>query len=125
MEQTQERSFQTTEELEDFETVRTWFAGWEEQWGSPLSAQERTDKLRPLLRLSQGVEKNPDEMIRQCTLVKDGVRKISIKGRRFYWEQIRTVEEEGDRKSANYLRSFFIHNGIMMQAETERYGADR
>jgi hypothetical protein len=119
---TSEKQIATVGDLEAYETVQTWFNGWREQWGEDISPADRSEKLRPLLTMARELEKTPDEMVKQCTLVKDGARRISVKGRRFYWERIKEVQDSGDRKAANSLRSFFIHNGIMMQAETQKTG---
>ena len=106
----------TQADFADSAAVRTWFSGLEDQWGEPLSANERREKLSVLQRFLDGSGETPDTWIRQCILVKDGARKISVKGRRRAWEAIRAFQDEHGRQAGNTILSFFIHNGIMLQA---------
>lgn len=119
MEQAQQKVIVAPADLEAFTTVQTWFSSWREQWGEELPPSERTDKLNCLFSFCQSLQTTPDEMINQCTLVKEGVRRISVKGRRFYWDKIKEIQGSGNSKAANTLRSFFIHNGIMMQTNVK------
>jgi hypothetical protein len=107
--------------IADYETVRTWRRGLEEQWGSLPEGWE--GQLEALAAFCGFVAKEPDEIIAECTrLDAEGEKRIRIKGRRFYSEKIEEWQGslEGDRfargRAGNAIRSFLIHNGIFIQA---------
>ena len=107
--------------LEDYETVRTWLRGFREQWGTdPL--EEDPSRLDVLRRFCEFVGKEPDAVIRECILIKGGEKRISFKGRRLYSEKIAEFQDTvaGDARErarqGNTVRSFLIHNGILLQA---------
>jgi hypothetical protein len=107
-------------DLADCAAVRQWIAGLTEQWGdAPADMDARIGTLRAFC---ETVGKEPDEMIAECTREVEGGKRIRIKGRRFYSEQIEEFQSkaEGDQRAraraGNIIRSFFIHNGIFMQA---------
>ena len=105
--------------VSDYETVRQWVHGLREQWGDEPDMEQRCDVLQRFVDL---VGKDPDTMIAECTREVDSGKRIRIKARREYTEQIGAFQSsvEGNprqqSKAANYVRSFFIHNGIFMQA---------
>jgi hypothetical protein len=61
-------------------------------------------------------------MIAECTREVESGKRIRIKARREYTEKIAAFQAsvEGNArqqsKAANFVRSFFIYNGIFMQA---------
>ena len=65
--------------------------------------------------------KDPDAVIDECVLVRDGEKRIRAKGRRHYADLITEFQSqvEGSRltrgKWGNTIRSFLIHNGILLQ----------
>ena len=67
------------------------------------------------------LEKTPDQIIDECLRDVDGGKKIRVKGRRYYAEQITEFEQQAaggpgeKRQRANYIRSFLIHNGVLLQ----------
>ena len=79
-------------------------------------------RLEVLERFCRFVERDPDAIIAECEREVEGGKRIRIKGRRFYSEQIAEFQAKapGDARAqaraANVVRSFFIHNGIFMQA---------
>jgi hypothetical protein len=81
--------------------------------------EQRYDVLQ---RFADFAGKDPDTMIAECTREVESGKRIRIKGRREYSEKIAafqaTVEGNPRQQSraANHIRSFFIHNGIFMQA---------
>jgi len=52
--------------------------------------------------------------------VNSGGKKIRAKGRRFYADKINEFEQQSDgtpgqkRQKANYVRSFLVHNGVLI-----------
>jgi hypothetical protein len=107
------------EAIADYDSVRQWARGLKEQWGDEPDMEQRYAVLQ---RFADFAGKNPNTMIAECTRDVDSGKRIRIKARREYTEKIAAfqVTMEGDprqqSKAANLVRSFFIHNGIFMQA---------
>jgi hypothetical protein len=105
--------------LNGYKTVQTWIAGVHEQ--SDISPENDAKRLQTLAEFCTQIEKNPDQIIEECLRNVDGGKKIRGKGRRFYAEQIAAFEQEAEggpgekRQKANYVRSFLIHNGVLLQ----------
>jgi hypothetical protein len=108
--------------LEEYDSVKTWFKGLREQSGvDPMSDPSR---LKLLQEFCTFVELDPDQMVAACLLMKEGRQtKISIKGRRAMAEKIVQFQSQrADADSAerarrgNTVRSFLIHNGILLQS---------
>ena len=105
--------------IADYATVQQWVRGLKEQWGDEPDMVQRYEVLQ---RFAGFTGKDPDAMIAECTREVESGKRIRIKGRREYSEAIAkfqaTVEGNPRQQSraANYIRSFFIHNGIFMQA---------
>jgi hypothetical protein len=104
----------------EYETVRTWFEGLREQWGEePDDWEERVGALEAFCAYA---EKEPDAIIEECIRESDSVRRISVKGRRFYndriaeWQDSLPGERREQARSGNAVRSFLIHNGIFLQS---------
>lgn len=80
------------------------------------------DRLATLQRFAGFTGKDPDAIIAECTRTVESGKRIRIKARRLYTQAIaefqKTVEgtPRQQSKAANLIRSFFIHNGIFMQA---------
>jgi hypothetical protein len=107
------------EAIADYDSVRQWARGLREQWGDEPDMEQRYAVLQ---RFADFAGKDPDTMILECTRDVDSGKRIRIKARREYTEKIAAYQTtvEGNRrqqsKAANFVRSFFIHNGIFMQA---------
>lgn len=105
--------------LTDYQTVQTWLTGVHEQSG--VSPENDAKRLHVLTEFCARVEKTPDQIIDECLRDVDGGKKIRVKGRRFYTEQISEFEHQAQgssgerRQKANYVRSFLIHNGVLLQ----------
>ncbi|MEX0682412.1 MAG: hypothetical protein WD904_09885 [Dehalococcoidia bacterium] len=105
--------------LAAYETVETWRTGLRDQWGEE---PDMTERLRALEGFCEMVGKDPDTIIAECSRVVEGGKRIRIKGRREYAARIAEFQEseDGDARAqgrlGNNIRSFFIHNGIFMQA---------
>ena len=66
--------------------------------------------------------RDPDQIIKETTMLKDGLRRVRVKGRTRYavliaeWQD----QQEGARirkaKWGNTVRSFLIHNGVLLQS---------
>jgi hypothetical protein len=104
----------------DYATVQTWRAGLKEQWGEePPDFDVRVAQLERFCALTG---RTPDDMIEDCTREVESGKRIRVKARREYSEKIAEFQAsaEGDARAqaraANIIRSFFIHNGIFMQA---------
>jgi len=103
-----------------YATVQTWRKGLVEQWGEePADFDRRAAMLEGFCDLAG---RDPDGMIEDCTREVEGGKRIRIKARREYSEKIAEFQKTagGDARSqgraGNIVRSFFIHNGIFMQA---------
>ncbi len=105
--------------IRNAKTVRTWLAGLEDQSG--VSREEALQRVAVLTEFCTLVEKGPDQIIDECLREVDGGKKIRAKGRRIYAEKITEFESHIDggaaekRQKGNYIRSFLIHNGVLLQ----------
>ncbi len=108
--------------LEEYNSVKTWFNGLREQSGvDPMSDPSR---LRLLGEFCAFVDLDPDQVVAACLLMKEGRQtKISIKGRRGMAEKIAQFQSQpaeldsaGRARRGNTIRSFLIHNGILLQS---------
>jgi len=104
----------------DYRTVQVWLQGVHEQSG--VSPEADTKRVQVLTEFCSRVEKQPDEIIDDCLRdVDGGGKKIRAKGRRFYADKINEFERQSEgtsgekRQKANYIRSFLIHNGVLIQ----------
>ncbi|MFZ0887865.1 MAG: hypothetical protein WA005_05375 [Candidatus Binataceae bacterium] len=109
--------------IDSYDSVKTWLKGLAEQSGIDPAGDPL--RLRLLAEFCAFVDRDPDEVVQACLLVKEGRdTKISIKGRRGMAEKIAEFQaasgaelnsrERGKR--GNTIRSFLIHNGILLQA---------
>ena len=111
-----------SENLLDYQTVQNWLDGLREHWGGdPLI--DDPDRLPTLAAFCEFASVDPDSIIDACTRIdKAGDRRISIKGRRKYAALIDEFQAQspGRRlqraKRGNTVRSFLIHNGILLAA---------
>jgi hypothetical protein len=108
-----------TTDIENTKAVLTWLEGLEAQSG--VSREDGLLRVPILADFCALVEKQPDQIIDECLREADGVKKIRAKGRRFYADAIVAFEKQADgavaerRQRANYIRSFLIHNGVLLQ----------
>ena len=104
----------------EYEAVRAWFESLREQWGE--EPDDWGEKTQALDAFCSYVDKDPDTIIAECIRESESVRKISVKGRRFYNDKIAEWQASlpGDRtaqgRAGNAVRSFLIHNGIFLQS---------
>jgi hypothetical protein len=105
--------------FESSKSVHTWLTGVHEQSG--VSPENDARRLHVLAEFCLFVGKDPDQIIDECLRDVDGGKKIRVKGRRFYVQKITEFEQQVEgtpsekRQKANYIRSFLIHNGILLQ----------
>ncbi|MCP3985154.1 MAG: hypothetical protein GY723_12250 [bacterium] len=111
--------------IEQYESVAAWAKGLREQWGGDPLAEE-PEKLEALSAFCEFDGRDPDELLAFCFLRRKetGVRFVSVKRREALALQVRAFREasglsgtEARRLTSNLL-SFFIHNGIQMNAGT-------
>jgi hypothetical protein len=104
----------------DYAAVKTWRSGLKAQWGEEPA--DFSDRVALLERFCDLAGRDPDVMIEDCTREVDSGKRIRIKARREYSEKIAEFQASsaGDARAqgrvGNVIRSFFIHNGIFMQA---------
>jgi hypothetical protein len=109
----------------EYAAVQTWLDGLKQHWGGD-PATDDPERLPNLEAFCRYANRDPDQVIKETTMLKDGQRRIRVQGRARYaalideWAQ--TIE--GSRikrgKSANTVRSFLIHNGVLLAAGMER-----
>ncbi len=105
--------------IAEYDTVRQWVKGLAEQWGEEPDMSKRYDALE---KFAAFVGQDPDTLIAECTREVESGKRIRIKARREYSAKIvefQAIVEGNPRQqsgAANLVRSFFIHNGIFMQA---------
>ena len=108
-----------TKGIGDYDTVREWARGLKEQWGDDPDMSARLETLQAFCDFAGA---DPDAMIAACTREVESGKRIRIKARREFTEKIAEFQAgiEGNprqkSKAANFIRSFFIYNGIFMQA---------
>jgi len=101
--------------------VRTWLEGLRKHWGGD-PADDDPERLTMLEAFCRHVNRDPDQIIRETTMLKDGERRVRVKGRKRYADLIDAwqAQQEGSRirkaKWGNAVRSFLIHNGVLLQA---------
>jgi hypothetical protein len=106
-------------------SVRQWEAGTGLS-GEPPEVRER--KLRILADFCAKVEKEPDELVAFCVLRKKatGERFLSVRRREMIndWLEEFAAEQGWAGKqavvNANVVRSFLIHNGVLIQGRVWR-----
>jgi hypothetical protein len=107
--------------LLEYESVRVWLDGLKQHWGGD-PATDDPERLPMLEAFCRYAGRDPDVMIRETTMIKDGERRIRTKGRERY---VALIDEwqasvDGSRirktKHGNTVRSFLIHNGVLLQS---------
>jgi hypothetical protein len=118
---------ETVEQLAGYRTVQTWLKNVHHQ--SPASITTDEDRLSTLLKFCSFAEKDPDTIIAECFRTQkegDVWKHIKFKTRRTYTALINQAEEQlfdggtAGRQRGSIIRSFFIHNGVFLQAEPLR-----
>jgi hypothetical protein len=105
--------------LLEYESVRTWLDGLRQHWGGDPLADD-PERLPIMEAFCRYAGCDPDQIIRETTMFKDGERRIRVKGRAKYAALIDAFQEqaEGSRfrkaKYGNTVRSFLIHNGVLL-----------
>jgi hypothetical protein len=104
----------------EYGSVIAWRKGLAEQWGEePADFEQRVATLERFCELAR---RDPDELIADCTREVETGKRIRIKARREYSERIVEFQKSAGAdaraqgRAGNTIRSFFIHNGIFMQA---------
>ncbi len=120
-------NIETAEQISEFRTVQIWLKGVSYQSSASTTPHEM--RLSTLLQFCRLVEKEPDEIIEECFRAPkegDEWKHIKFKVRRSYSTLISQAEIElfgggtTGRHHGSIVRSFFIHNGVFMQAEPLR-----
>ena len=105
----------------DYPTVQTWMSGLQQHWGGD-PATDDPERLPILEAFCHLMNRDPDQMIKETTMIKDGEKRIPVKGRTRYADAINAWQDtiEGSRlrqaKWGNTVRSFLIHNGVLLQS---------
>ena len=114
----------------EYETVQNWLEGLRAHWGGDPETDD-PDRLPTLEEFCRSVAVEPDTIIKECTRIdKAGDRRISVKGRRKYSALIDEfqAQSEGSRlmraKRGNTVRSFLIHNGILLSGGAQLAGEE-
>lgn len=103
----------------EYASVQTWMHGLRQHWGGDPVTDD-PERLAMLEAFCRYANRDPDQIIKETTMVKDGEKRIRIKGRERYsalideWQ----AKQEGSRirkgKWGNTVRSFLIHNGVLL-----------
>lgn len=111
----------TLRPLTDYASVQTWLDGLRQHWGGD-PATDDPDRLPMLEAFCVYANRDPDQIIKETTMLKDGEKRIRTKGRERYANLIDEWQAtiEGSRirkgKAGNTVRSFLIHNGVLLAA---------
>jgi hypothetical protein len=115
--------------MADYATVQTWLDGLRQHWGGDPETED-PERLPILEAFCVFASVDPDRIIKETTMIKDGEKRIRIKGRERYAGLIDDFQAqvEGSRfkkgKWGNTVRSFLIHNGVLL-AQGMQPGAER
>lgn len=107
--------------LLEYVSVVTWIDGLRQHWGGD-PATDDPERLPMLEAFCRYANRDPDQIIKETTMIKDGERRIRTKGRERYAKLIDEWQAtiEGSRirrgKWGNAVRSFLIHNGVLLAA---------
>ena len=107
--------------LLDYASVQTWIDGLKQHWGGDPATDDPA-RLPALEAFCRYANVDPDQIIKQTTMIKDGEKRIRVKGRERYAALIDAWQAslEGPRisrgKRGNVVRSFLIHNGVLLAA---------
>ena len=102
-----------------YSSVQTWLDGLRQHWGGD-PATDDPDRLPMLGAFCAYANRDPDQIINETTMIKDGEKRIRIKGRERYSHLIDAWQAtvEGSRirkgKAGNTVRSFLIHTGVLL-----------
>lgn len=107
--------------LAEYASVATWLDGLRRHWGGD-PANDDPERLPMLEAFCRYAGRDPDQVIKETTMIKNGERRIRVKGRQRYADLIDEWQAsiEGSRirkaKWGNTVRSFLIHNGVLLQS---------
>jgi hypothetical protein len=107
--------------MPEYAAVTTWLDGLRQHWGGD-PANDDPERLPILEAFCRYANRDPDQIIKETTMLKDGERRIRAKGRARYAALIAEWQDtiEGSRlrkaKYGNTVRSFLIHNGVLLQS---------
>ena len=107
--------------LLEYVTVQSWLDGLKQHWGGD-PANDDPERLPILEAFCRHVNRDPDRMIKETTMIKDGEKRIRSKGRERYvglideWQDSIAGSRIRQAKWGNTVRSFLIHNGVLLQA---------
>ncbi len=109
----------------EYPSVQAWMDGLRQHWGGD---PEHDDPERFVIfeAFCRRVNRDPDQIVKETTMMKDGQHRIRIKGRNRYAALIQDFQDgvEGSRfsraKWGNTVRSFLIHNGVLLQSGLQR-----
>ena len=105
--------------LAEYASVRTWLDGLRQHWGGDPVTDD-PERLPMLEAFCVYANRDPDQIIKETTMIKDGEKRIRTKGRERYSHLIDEWQAtiEGSRirkgKAGNTVRSFLIHNGVLL-----------
>ena len=115
--------------LLEYAAVQTWLAGLRQHWGGD-PATDDPERLPILEAFCRHAGRDPYAIIKETTMIKDGEKRIRIKGRERYSDMIDAWQAgvEGSRirraKWGNTVRSFLIHNGVLLASGMQGGGTE-
>jgi hypothetical protein len=105
----------------EYASVQTWIDGLQQHWGGD-PVNEDPERFPIFEAFCRRINRDPDQIVKETTMLKDGQRRIRIQGRNRYAALIQEFQDgvEGSRfvkaKWGNTVRSFLIHNGVLLQS---------
>ena len=107
--------------LREYSTVQAWLDGLKQHWGGD-PATDDPERLPMLEVFCIYANRDPDQIIKETTMIKDGEKRIRTKGRERYstlideWQALQEGSRIRKGKWGNTVRSFLIHNGVLLAA---------
>lgn len=111
--------------LTEYASVQGWLDGLRQHWGGD-PVNDDPERLPILEAFCRHINRDPDQMIKETTMIKDGQRRIRMKGRNRYaaliqeWQDAVAGSRFRKAKWGNTVRSFLIHNGVLLQSGVQR-----
>ena len=105
--------------MPEYASVQTWLDGLRQHWGGDPETED-PERLPILAAFCRFANVDPDQIIKGTTMIKDGEKRIRVKGREKFAALIDEFQAsvEGSRfkkgKWGNIVRSFLIHNGVLL-----------
>jgi hypothetical protein len=103
-------------DLEGQGAVERWLVELGRHWEIEFPPHEVEARRLALGRFCAMVGQTPDQLIEACMVEANGQRRVAPPAIRKYWTLIREFARQHGPDEGRFVISFFVHNGVLMQA---------